>query len=65
VDVHIGEISAHIDVSGDSGELDKAVLERIVRQVIQLIERRRQAEERARRDRAIESTDRGDLERYG
>ena len=64
MDVHIGEITAEIDATGDGG-VDEAAFERIARRVIALIERRERAEARSKRDCAIESTDSGDLERYG
>jgi hypothetical protein len=64
VDVHIGEITAEVDATGDGG-VDEAGFERIVRRVMALIERRERAEARSKRDCAIESADFGDLERYG
>ena len=64
MDVRIGEITTDIDVT-DEGGMDDLALERIARRVMALIERRERAEERARSDRAIESPDRDDTERYG
>ena len=64
MDVHIGELTTEIDVTGRDG-LDDAALQRIVRAVLAFIEAREAAKRRAARDRAIASPDRDDLEKYG
>ena len=64
MDVHIGEITAHVDATA-GGAVDEATVKRIVRLVMELIERRERAETRSKRDRAIEPAGQGDLERYG
>ena len=64
MDVRIGEITADVDVAGDSGT-DDATTMRIARKVMALIDARNRTERRAQADRAITSPDSGDLERYG
>jgi hypothetical protein len=64
MDVHIGEIEATITDTGGS-TIDDALLQRIVRSVIAILDKRRRQDERAKHDRAIGPSDAGDVGRYG
>jgi len=64
MDVRIGSIDATIVDSGSSG-MDGAQLERIVKQVVAILDARRRSEERAKKDRSVASPDDDDVEDYG
>jgi hypothetical protein len=64
MDVRIGSIETTVSDSGKSA-LEPAQLQRIVKLVLEAIERQHRNEERAKRDRTIASPDNNDLEDYG
>ena len=65
MDIRIGEITADVHATDDRPVDDDPTIERIARRVMALIDQRSRAERRGRSDRAIESSDRKDLETYG
>jgi hypothetical protein len=64
MDVRIGSIETTVVDSGQHPG-DEALVQRIVTRVLAMLEQKKRHEERAKKDRAIESPDPSDIEDYG
>ena len=64
MDVRIGSIDATIVDSGP-GTVDTALVERVAKRVLAMLEARQRAADRAKKDRDVRSPDDADVEDYG
>jgi hypothetical protein len=64
MDVRIGAMDTTVVDSGPAAS-DRANDERIARRVLAMIDARKRSEQRARKDRAVDSPDDSDIEAYG